>query len=111
MSLAIIMIVTAVLYYFNNAQHQHHLVFFYLFPTALVAMIYGSVLSMLCAIAATLLATFFLYDPIFSFYVSDPRDVGELLLFAVTGLIGAKCTAELTRSPEKEVTSGHKSTT
>jgi K+-sensing histidine kinase KdpD len=100
-SLAIILIVTAVLYYFNNAQHQHHLVFFYLFPTALVAMIYGSVLSMLCAIAATLLATFFLYDPIFSFYVSDPRDVGELIIFATTGLIGAKCIAELMRSPEK----------
>ena len=72
-SLAIILAVTAVLFYFKDAQHQHHLVFFYLFPTALVAMIYGSVLSMLCAIAATLLATFFLYDPIFGFYVSDPR--------------------------------------
>ena len=101
-SLAIILVVTAVLFYFKDAQHQHHLVFFYLFPTALVAMIYGSVLSMLCAIAATLLATFFLYDPIFSFYVSDPRDVGELILFAVTGLIGAKCIAELMRSPEKQ---------
>jgi len=56
-------------------------------------------------------AAFFLYDPIYSLYVSDPREVGELILFAITGLIGAKCTAELTRSPEKEVTSGHKSTT
>src|SRR6516165_7740825 len=100
-SLAIILIVTAVLYYFNNAQHQHHLVFFYLFPTALVAMIYGSVLSMVCATFATLVAAFFLYGPIYSFYVSDPRDVGELILFAVTGLIAAKCTAELMRSPEK----------
>jgi len=100
-SLAIILAVTAVLFYFKDAQHQHHLVFFYLFPTALVAMIYGSVLSMLCAIAATLIATFFLYDPIFSFYVSDPRDVGELIIFATTGLIGAKCIAELMRSPEK----------
>jgi K+-sensing histidine kinase KdpD len=100
-SLAIILVVTAVLFYFTNTHHQHHLVFFYLFPTALVAMIYGSVLSMVCATFATLVATFFLYDPIYSFYVSDPRDVGELILFAVTALIGAKCTAELMRSPEK----------
>jgi K+-sensing histidine kinase KdpD len=100
-SLAIILVVMAVLFYFKAAQHQHHLVFFYLFPTALVAMIYGSLLSMLCAIFATLVADFFLYDPIFSFYVSDPRDVGELVIFAATGLIGAKCTAELMRSPEK----------
>jgi len=72
-SLAIILVVTAVLFYFKNAQHQHHLVFFYLFPTALVAMIYGSVLSMVCATFATLVAAFLLYDPIYSFYVSDPR--------------------------------------
>jgi K+-sensing histidine kinase KdpD len=74
---------------------------FYLFPTALVAMMYGSVLSMVCATFATVVAAFLLYDPIYSLYVSDSRDVGELILFAVTGLIGAKCTAELTRSPEK----------
>src|SRR6516162_6386602 len=108
-SLAIILVVTAVLFYFKSAQQQHHLVFFYLFPTALVAMIYGSVLSMACATFATVVAAFFLYDPLYSLYVSDPRDVSELILF--TGLIGAKCTAELTQSPEKEVTSGHKSTT
>ena len=100
-SLAIILVVTAVLFYFKDVQHQHHLVFFYLFPTALVAMMYGSVLSMVCATFATVVAAFLLYDPIHSLYVSDSRDVGELILFAVTGLIGAKCTAELTRSPEK----------
>jgi K+-sensing histidine kinase KdpD len=100
-SLAIILAVTTVLFYFKSAQQQHHLVFFYLFPTALVAMIYGSVLSMLCAIIATLVAAFFLYDPTYSLYVSDPREVGELIVFAGTGLIGAKCIAELMRSPEK----------
>jgi K+-sensing histidine kinase KdpD len=100
-SLAMILVVTAVLFYFREAQHQHHLVFLYIFPTAIVAMIYGSVLSMVCAIFATLVANFFLYDPIYSLYVSDPRDVGELIIYAVTGLIGAKCVAELTHSPQK----------
>ena len=102
-SLAIILVVTAVLFYFKSAQHHHHLVFFYLFPIALVAMLYGSVLSMVCATFAILVAAFFLYDPIYSLYVSDPRDIGELILFAVTGLIAAKCTAELMRSPEKRL--------
>ena len=102
-SLAIILVITAVLYYYKNVllgAHQH-LVFFYLFPTALVAMLYGSVVSMFCAIMATLVAAFFLYDPIYSLYVSDPREVGELNLFAVTALIGTKCIAEIRRSPEK----------
>jgi hypothetical protein len=53
------------------------------------------------AIAATLMAAFFLYPPIYSLYVAGPREVGELILFAVIGLIGAKRIAELKRLPEK----------
>jgi K+-sensing histidine kinase KdpD len=101
-SLGIIIVVTAVLFFFKDDQHgAQHLVFFYLLPTAFVAILYGSVVSMLCAIAATFAAAFFLYDPIFSFYVSDQREVGELIFFAVTALIGAKCTAEITNPREK----------
>src|SRR6516164_6938419 len=101
-SLTIIFAVTAVLFYLKVAHEGvQHLIFFYLVPTAFVAVVYGSVLSMLCAVAATLVAAFFLYDPIYSLYVADPREVGELILFAVMGLIGAKCIAELRRPPEK----------
>jgi K+-sensing histidine kinase KdpD len=102
-SLAIIAAVTAVLFYFkdDDPRTDQHLVFFYLLPTAFVAILYGSVVSMLCAIAATFAAAFFLYDPTFSFYVSNPRDVGELIFFAGTALIGAKCTADITHPLEK----------
>ena len=100
-SLAIILVVTAFLFYFKDVQRHHHLVFFYLFPTALVAILYRSVVAMFCAVIATLIAAFFLYDPIYSLYVSDLREVGELILFATTALLGAKCIAELGRSPEK----------
>ena len=103
LSLAIVAAVTAVLFYFkdDDPHTDQHLVFFYLLPTASVAILYGSVVSMLCAIAATFAAAFFLYDPIFSFYVSSPREVGELIFFAGTALIGAKCTANLTHPLEK----------
>ena len=109
LSLAIVAAVTAVLFYFkdDDPHTDQHLVFFYLLPTAFVAILYGSVVSMLCAIAATFAATFFLYDPIFSFYVSSPREVGELIFFAGTALIGAKCTADLTHPLEKP---GHTTT-
>jgi len=101
-SLTIIFAVTAVLFYLKVAHEVvQYLMFFYLVPTAFVAVVYGSVLSMFCAGAATLVAAFFLYDPIYSLYVADPREVGELILFAVMGLIGAKCIAELRRPPEK----------
>lgn len=104
-SLAIIFTVTVVLAYLKDAQHPaQHLIFFYLLPTAFVAMVYGSVLSMLCAILASLVAAFFLYDPIYSLYVSNPLEIGELIIFAVTAVIGAKCTADLTRPSEKDRT-------
>lgn len=65
LSLAIIFAVTGVLFYLNDIQGgAQHLIFFYLLPTAFVAMIYGSVLAMFCAVVATLLAAFFLYAPL-----------------------------------------------
>jgi len=97
----IIVAVTDVLEFFKEAIHGRHLVFFYLLPTAFVAMLYGSVLSMICAIDATFLAAFYLYEPTYTLNISDPRELGELFLFALTALVGAKCTAELTSQIEK----------
>lgn len=92
LSLAMILVITTILFYFKDPQQGgQHLVFFYLLPNAFVAIAFGSVLSMFCSIVATLVAAFFLYDPIYSLYVSDPRAVGELILFAGIGLLGAKC--------------------
>jgi len=78
-----------------------HLVFFYLLPTALIAVLYGSLPAMLCAIVAPLCAAYFLYDPLFSFYVANRLELGELFCFAVLALIGAKCTADLLRPAAK----------
>ena len=50
---------------------------------------------MLYGIAATFCAAFFLYDPLYSFYVTSPLDVGELVCFVGVALIGAKCAADL----------------
>jgi hypothetical protein len=50
---------------------------------------------MLCAAAATLCSAFFLYDPLYSFYVASPVEVGELICFVGLALIGAKCAADL----------------
>ncbi len=52
--LLIVIAATEVLYFFKDAIHARHLVFFYLLPTAFVAMLYGSVLSMIVAIRRNL---------------------------------------------------------
>jgi K+-sensing histidine kinase KdpD len=94
--LAIVSAVTMVLWLVKtSAVGPQHLVFFYLLPIALVATLYGSLLAMMYGIAATLCAAFFLYDPLYSFYVTSPLDVGELICFVGLALIGAKCAADL----------------
>jgi len=93
---AVVSVVTAILWFIRiSAVGPRHLVFFYLLPIALVATLYGSLLAMLYGIAATLCAAFFLYDPLYSFYVASPLDVGELVCFVGLALIGAKCAADL----------------
>jgi K+-sensing histidine kinase KdpD len=97
-ALAVMSAVTAVLWLIKHeAVGPQHLVFYYLLPTALVAVLYGTRLAMFCAVAATLCAAFFLYDPLYSLYVSKPVETGELLCFTGLALIGSKCTADLLR--------------
>jgi K+-sensing histidine kinase KdpD len=97
-ALAVVAAATAVLWLVKQTiGGDQHLVFFYLLPMALVAVLYGSLPAMLCAMAATACAAFFLYDPIYSFYVADPLGWGELICFTGLALIGAKCTADLLR--------------
>jgi K+-sensing histidine kinase KdpD len=94
--LGVVSAVTAVLWFIRvSAVGPHHLVFFYLLPIALIATLYGSLAAMLYGIAAMLCAAFFLYDPLYSFYVTSPLDVGELACFVAVALIGAKCAADL----------------
>jgi K+-sensing histidine kinase KdpD len=97
-ALAVVSLVTAVLWFVRQTTGgEPHLIFFYLLPTTLVAVLYGSLPAMLCAAAAAACAAFFLYDPVYSFYISGPLEVGELVCFTGLALIGAKCTAELLR--------------
>jgi len=97
-ALAAVSVVTAVLWFVRvSAIEAQHLVFFYLFPTVLVATLYGSMPAMVCAIAAALCAAFFLYDPLYSFYVDSALDLGELGCFVGLAVIGAKCAADLLR--------------
>lgn len=94
--LGVVATVTAVLWFIRiSAVGPQHLVFFYLLPIALIATLYGSLAAMLYGIAATLCAAFFLYDPLYTFYVTSPLDVGELVCFVAVALIGAKCAADL----------------
>ena len=101
-ALAAICAVTAILYYaklFGFAPH--HPIFFYLLPVALVGLLCGPRPALLAAFAATACAAFFLYDPMYSFYVTGRLAFGDLVCFAVLAAIGIKCADELVRPVAK----------
>ena len=72
-ALAVLIVVTAILWWVKVALPGalHHPVFFYLVPTAVLALICGVIEGALFAVAAFVCSAFFLYDPIYSFHVSD----------------------------------------
>jgi K+-sensing histidine kinase KdpD len=96
-SLAAVCLVTALLWHLRLAQSPEHLVFYYLLPTALVAICWGNLPAIASAILGALCAAFVLYDPIFSFYVSGRLQIGEFVCFAVLAALTSKCVAEILR--------------
>ena len=68
-ALAVLIVVTAILWWVKVALPGalHHPVFFYLVPTAVLALVYGVIDGALFAVATFVCSTFFLYDPIYSF--------------------------------------------
>jgi K+-sensing histidine kinase KdpD len=95
-TLAVISIATAVLWYFKLATFgPEHPVFQYLLPVAIVTIFYGSWPALLGVLTATACADYFLYDPLYSFDISSRVEFGDLACFAFLALIGVKCANEL----------------
>jgi K+-sensing histidine kinase KdpD len=100
-SLLTLIVVTTTLWWLRSALlgAANHPVFFYLVPTAVLAIIYGVGEGALFAVAAFASSAFLLYEPIYSFQVSN-HALGELFWFLMTALIGVKCVAELRHHSE-----------
>jgi K+-sensing histidine kinase KdpD len=95
-SLATVGAVTSALFYLKLASTGlHHPIFVYLPVIALVAMVYGSAAALIGAAAAIACATFFLYEPAYSFALANGLEVGDLLWFALLAVIVTKCARAL----------------
>src|SRR3984957_125360 len=103
-TLAVVAAVTAILLYFKLAGvGPHHPVFFYLLPITFVAIMFGCALATMFAITAISCGAYFLYDPIYSFRVTNPLEFGDLIFFSMLALIAVKCTVELLRPAKSPV--------
>jgi len=79
----------------------HHLVYLYLLPVALIAVLYTGRLAMLCAAAAMVFADYFLQAPIYSLANDNPLEWGDLICFAILAAIAIKCIRVLMRPQAK----------
>jgi len=84
-SLTLMSAVTVVLWQVKINTTAHHLVYFYLLPIALIAVLYNGRTAVLCAAIALVVADYFLEDPIYSLVDNDLREFGDLGLVCTFG--------------------------
>lgn len=99
-SLALMAAITAVLFHVHMTQTApHRLVYLYLPPVILIAILFGSRLALVCAAIAVLCADYFLQDPIYSLYNSNVLEYGDLIWFAALAALSIKTTRKLMPRP------------
>jgi K+-sensing histidine kinase KdpD len=72
----------------------------YLIPVIVAATRWGPLPALLTALLSTATADFFFYEPYYTFWVSDPHQVSDLILFLVVALVTGNLAARLRREAD-----------
>jgi K+-sensing histidine kinase KdpD len=94
-SLVAVLLTTAVLFFINSYLAAQHLVLGYLLPTMFIAVYFGSTIAVLTALASGVAAAYFLFPPLFSFYIADPLHIAELGFFTLLAIVASKAVGVL----------------
>lgn len=87
----------------------------YLLPVVVAATQWGIAAGIVAAVGGAAAADFFFYPPLYTFWINDPQDVVNLLLFMVVALVTSNLAARLKneaaklRRREKEIRELHAS--
>jgi K+-sensing histidine kinase KdpD len=95
LSLGAVSLTTAILVAVDNGAALEHLEIAYLFPTALIAVCYGSNFAFLTSCASAITAAYFLFPPKFSLHIANPLHIAELGFFVLLSVIAGKIVALL----------------
>jgi K+-sensing histidine kinase KdpD len=83
-SVGLTLAVTAILWRLKSTTGSSHgLIYIYLFPVALIAALYNGRLAVLGTAIALFCADYFLQAPLYSLANDNPREYGDLFVFAV----------------------------
>ncbi len=108
MSLGAVSLTTAILVAVDSGAELEHLEITYLFPTALIAVLYGSNFAFLTSSASAITAAYFLFPPKFSLHIANPLHIVELGFFVVVALIAGKIVSLLTHdTPSQSLGAAH----
>ena len=102
-SIGLMMAFTAVLWLLKLTNGGHHLVYIYLFPVTLIAALYGGPVALLSTAIALLCADYFLQEPLYSLVNDDPRQYGDLFVFALLAVTAIKFIRALVWSDKKSL--------
>jgi len=79
--------VTVVLFLLNPLVGFTHISIVYLIPVMICATRWGTVPAVIAAIAGFGCADFFFYPPLYTFWVDDPRQLLDLVLFLIVAVV------------------------
>jgi K+-sensing histidine kinase KdpD len=97
-SVGLTLAVTAILWRLAwTIGSSHGLIYIYLFPVALIAALYNGRLALLSTAIAILCADYFLQPPLYTLLNDNPRDYGDLFVFAVLAVTAIKFIRVLVR--------------
>src|SRR6516225_11057333 len=73
--------ITLIIYAAATVLDPHYLIVLYLVPVVLAMLRSGFAQGLVVVVLCALAISFFFYEPLYSFYVDDPEEVVELIIF------------------------------
>jgi K+-sensing histidine kinase KdpD len=102
MSIAAVLLTSAVLLIVGSYSAVPHLMLGYLLPTVFTAIYFGSTVAVLTAFASALAAAYFIFPPRFSLYIADPMQVAELAFILLLAILASKAVGVLTEGTHND---------
>jgi len=97
-SVGLILALTAILWQLKSIEGSSRgLIYIYLFPVTLIATLYSGRLAVFCTAVALFCADYFLQAPLYSLLNDDPREYGDLFVFAVLAATAIRFVRALVR--------------
>jgi two-component system sensor histidine kinase KdpD len=99
-TLALVAVVTIILYLIIETFGLSHGSTVYLIPVLIAAMRWGTLPAIVAAVCGVIASAFFFYPPLYSLRITDPHEVLNLILFVFVAVVVSQLATQLKRQLE-----------